>query len=151
MRTPPTFWLILFNIMSAHALADNLSERLESTLPKPIRALKIHSTTLNEAKVILGKPALVEGEHYYWAYQGMKYSLALTFSQKTLSLIQYHLVDAKPEIEFFKPFIQASDLKSIPQPGNSSETGALRYSKNGMSFEFSPVTKKLEFVEIRSP
>ena len=133
----------------AESVKDPLPVRVQALLPAPIQSFQIHQTKLNSVENALGKADLIENGVYYWAFQGMKYSLALTFSKDVLDTLNFHYVEKNPTLKNFNGLVKKTELKAAYQPNRPSEVGAMLFSKNGIKLEFDPRDMKLESVDIR--
>jgi hypothetical protein len=149
IRASIQFIQILLLCLSVSSNADELSSRVRSVLPLPIQKLELHQTKIRDAEKLLGKPDLVEEGNYYWAYQGMKYSLSLQFKNGTLSLLQFRPVENAPTLNAFQGLIKEEELKLEFQKARKTELGARLFQKAGVKLQFSPRSDQLEAVELR--
>ncbi len=141
--------LVLFASFNAFAV-DTVATRLNSLLPKPLQTLTLHKSTLAEAEANLGKHDFATRDgHYYWAYEGYKYSVALQFVQNRLTTLQFKYVKNAPKIDAFKDVIKKGEFRANQKKGKPSESMPVIYSENGITLEFSPIKKTLEMVQIQ--
>ena len=125
---------------TASAEVNPLQARARALLPKPMQELIVGKTTPANARKLLGKANLVEGQNYYWAWDGLEYSLELHFSsdQTVLQSFDFFFVKNKPKIADFKGTLKESELKLIAQPKQNNELGAKAYESSSLVLEFDP-------------
>lgn len=145
--------VLSFFFFSLASFGETFATHVQSVLPKPIQSLKLGKTTLKDARAILGQENWADKGRYYWAFDGLKYSLALSFDKNGLGLIQFRYVKNKPTLDSFKPYFSDPQMKtnyqSHPSKKSRPTKGLIIFSEGGAIAEFSPVTKTLDLVELK--
>lgn len=134
-----TLMLFLFIPLLAHA---GWSEKAKTYLPKTVQSIIVQKTDRDTARKMLGKPDLVKGEKEYWAIDGFKYALELSFSNKKVSSVHYNFSPARFSVEELKGSIDPKLLKASP----SSPHTTLVYEDKEGKMEVDLSTGKVESV-----
>jgi hypothetical protein len=105
-----TILSLLFLVMSFSAFAGEAEIR--SLLPKRLQGLEIGKTTITQAVDVLGMPDLVKGPKQYWAEDGFKYAIELTFEKRKLVSLHYSF-PKRPDASVLKDEFKEEDFKPV--------------------------------------
>ncbi|MFL5785263.1 MAG: hypothetical protein ACJ76H_11670 [Bacteriovoracaceae bacterium] len=105
-----TILTMLFLFMSLSSFAGEAE--IKSLLPKRVQELTIGKTTSTAAVEILGMPDLVKGPKQYWAEDGFKYAIELTFAKGRLASLHYSF-PKRPDSSVLKDEFKEEDFKPV--------------------------------------
>lgn len=117
-------------------------------LPSPLEQIKVKSSTKTDIEKILGKPALIEGQKYYYAQGGFKYSLEITFNKSVVKEFHYTFLTPRPPVNPADLKIEVSKLTPFPATGGAAGKYQ-KYSDADGELVLDPVSKTLYSVRIK--
>ena len=125
---------------------SSLKNKALVLLPPPLNQFEMHKTTLTEVETKLGKASLVEGNHYYWEKEGLKYAVKLSFNNKfVLDTLHYTFQSEKPEVEKLGKI----DTKKLePYISSGKPTKYMVLKEKELEVVIDPVFKKVYSVKI---